>query len=274
MNTPENINLDGWTLTADTNPKTYTKDGVEKHITNFDNYNLEEHFKNGKLHGMTVGRMHEPFMHYPNKTSRIYLIEHYKNDELSGVAQDFSDDGSRSESHYKNGVFHGNCKLWFGNGNLEKSEHYVNGKKHGKQQKWFENGLLALEEHYKMGLEEGTFLKYEPNGLLKRKKHYINGNIEGLVFERWQSGEYSETTYKNNLPNGIENTYYANKTLMRTGELVNGNREGKWLWYHENGNSSIEEHYLNDKLDGKRLLFDEKGAIEATQVYKNNECIQ
>jgi len=84
----EEINLEDWNLIKDTpNQKIYGKEDIQKRIQLFENYFVEEHYKNDSLHGYTVGRTNEPFPHYPEgNQSKIYFIEQYENGKQVCVA--------------------------------------------------------------------------------------------------------------------------------------------------------------------------------------------
>lgn len=277
----EDLHLDGWNLVNETaSEKVFHKNNLEKRLELFENYSIEKNFKNQELHRVTVGRMNQPFLHYPNYESKIYLIENYHEGKQDGIALNFYDDGSRMQQDYKNHQLNGKWEEWFGNGQKEKEKHYVNGELHGKFIEWYENGQLKLEENFTNGTQNGESAKYLENGFLKRKMNYENGKIEGIVYELWDfrgklvdGGVYSKTEYKNNLQNGKETVFYANKSKMREGIFKNGKQEGETIWWHPNGKISLKENYKNGALDGDRFLYDENGKLEKVQHYKNGDIV-
>lgn len=274
MNIPETIDLEGWHLKSEQkNLKVYIKNNTEKHLQYFDDYYVETPYVNGKKQGNLIGRTKQPFTDIPRKNSCIYLIEPYDQGMLSGLAQQFYDDDTCMMSRYQNNKLHGHREVKLANGQLIRQDFYQKGKKEGKQLAWHHNGKLKLEEYYNKGVQEGPCAIYDENGVLKLQRTYKNGQIDGLLYERWSSGEYSETYYKNQSPHGEEKVFYANGNLMRKGHYLKGKRHGHWVWYHNNGQKSITETYVADKLDGERLFFDDNGQLENTQVYKNDTRI-
>jgi len=256
MERKEEINLEGWNLIEDTpSQKIYQKEDVQKRIQFFENYSVEEHYKSDRLHGYTIGRTKEPFLHYPEgNKSKIYLIEQYENGAQIDTAQEFYEDGSKRISNWKNGQLDGAYILWYGNGQKEKEQHYVQGKWHGQQLEWHKNGQLKSKENYTGGVLDGESLKYLVSGLLKRKKFYQKGKIEGLVYELWDNngkivdgGLYSETEYANGIKQGKEMVYYPDGTPMREGYHQKGIVEGERTWWNKNGMISIKEFYKNGK---------------------------
>lgn len=278
----ENIDVSDWTLIEEKpNLKKYQKEGIEKQIQIFKNYTIEENYTNNQLHGLTVGRMNKPFLHFPNKMSKIYLVENYENGILEGATFNYYEDGSWTETHFKNGEPHGKFITYFGNGQKEKESNNHFGELNGIHYEWYKNGRLKIQENYKNGIFEGESLKYLENGLLKRSNNYKNGKINGLVYELWdfrgntvEGGIYSETEYKNNIPHGKETVYFANKKIMREGHNKNGKEEGERIWYNENNTISMKENFVNGKLNGTRFLYDEQGNLESTQKYKDDERIE
>ncbi len=157
----EELNLEDWTLKEETSTsRVYHKNGIDKKLQIFDNYTLEENYKDGKLNGCLIGRMKKPFFHYPNHESTIYLIEKYKDGLKEGVSENFYDDGSKTRQEWKNDQLDGKWEEWFGNGQKEK-ENFVN------------------------GIQAGESVKYLENGKLKRKKFYKNGKIIRSRYPKW-----------------------------------------------------------------------------------------
>jgi len=278
----EHINLEDWELTKEaSDQKVYQKKNIQKRIQIFENYSVEENFKNDVLHGYTIGRMNESFPHNPEgNESKIYLIEQYENSKQIGVAQNFYEDGSRHLSNWENDQLHGVSTLWYGNGQKEKEQHYVHGKRHGLQNEWHENGQLKTKENYTDGVLDGESLKYLESGFIKRKQTYLNGKVEGVVYELWDyngkvvdGGVYSETEYVNGIAHGKEMVYYPDGTKMRTAYKQNGIADGERIWWNKDGSISIKEFYKNGELDGDRLIYDKKGQLENIQKYQKGEHI-
>ncbi|MEM6724620.1 MAG: toxin-antitoxin system YwqK family antitoxin [Bacteroidota bacterium] len=288
LSTLETIHLDGWELIKEspsaniyrTCLPSREEEDIQKHLSIFENYSLEQHYKNNQLHGLSIGRMNQAFFHFPDYQSKIYLIERYHQGKLEGTSEHYYKDGTRVHQKWKSDQLHGKTMAWFPNGQKEKEQHFTNGKKDGQQFQWYDNGQLKLAENFKAGKPSGESHKYLANGLLKRKKAYKNGKIQGIVYELWdyngqpvEGGIYSETEYKNDLPHGKEIVYFSDHTKMREGSHVNGLVEGEKIWWNQNGTISIKEYYKNGELEGQRLLYDENGDLENVQHYENGARI-
>ncbi|GLR19917.1 toxin-antitoxin system YwqK family antitoxin [Portibacter lacus] len=277
----EEIDIVEWELLSETpTHKEYHKSNLTKRITLYENYSLEENYKNDQLHGATIGRMNTPFLHLPEKKSKIYLVENYSEDNLEGTSLSFFEDGSKVQQEWKHNKLNGKSVAWFGNGQKEKEETFIDGVLNGKKYEWYENGLLKLDQNFIQGIQTGDCLLYLNNGLLKRRKTYVNGKVEGLVYELWEfkgkvtdGGVYSETEYRNNTKNGREIVYFPNMIKMREGIYFNGVEEGERIWWSKNGTISIREHYKNGELNGKRILYNELGELESVQHYELGERV-
>ncbi|MEO0895338.1 MAG: toxin-antitoxin system YwqK family antitoxin [Bacteroidota bacterium] len=278
----EEIDLEGWTLVEEqAAKKVYQKNGVQKHLSIYDTYSLEEHFVKGQLEGLTIGRMHKPFTHYPNQQSKIYLFTPYKHGLEHGKAYDFYEGGARVETQWEQGKVHGKQITFYPNGQKEKEASFVHGQKEGKQFEWYANGQLKIEESYSQGKAQGEYTKYLEDGLIKRKQSFLKGKVEGIVYELWinrafspkQQKIYSETPYKNGLPHGLEIVYFPDGTKMREGRYHQGLEEGERTWWNEQGKLSIKENYTKGELDGKRFLYDDHGQLESIQLYRDGERI-
>ncbi len=277
----EDINLEGWNLQEETSTlRIYQREGIEKRLQIFDNYTLEENYKDEKLNGKLIGRMNQPFFHYPGYKSKIYLIENYKEDGKEGVSENFYEDGAKVRQEWKNDLLNGKWEEWFANGQKEKEKNYFNGNLNGEQYEWYENGQLKIEEKFANGAQIGERIKYLENGKIKRKKFFKNGKVEGIVYELWDfkgkvvdGGIYSETEYVEDIPNGRETVFFPDGTKMREGIIENGKENGERRWYTRNGTISIKEYYKNGELEGDRFIYDENRNLESTQEYSNGERI-
>jgi len=277
----EKINLEGWNLTKETPAEMlYQKGNSEKKVTIFETYSLEENFKNKKLHGVTIGRMKKPFLHYPNIESRIYLIENFLEGKKEGIEQRFFEDGSSVSQEWENDRLHGKWEEWFGNGQKEIEKTYVDGKLNGQQYEWYKNGKLKFEESFSKGVQTGEKNKFLENGKLKRNQPYKDGKVEGIVYELWDykgklvdGGLYSETEYQDGVKQGKETVFYPDKTKMREGFNQNGMEHGERIWWSKSGIISIKEYYENGELDGQRFIYNELGELEMTQLYEKGNRI-
>jgi len=140
----------------------------------------------------------------------------------------------------------------------------------------------AISEHALV--EEGTYTNDLKTGVLK--KYYPSGELR------------SEITYSLNKPSGDYTLYYENGVIEEKGKVArnknigsfernykNGNphqrflfsdsgkRNGKQLYYHENGNMALEVTVVNGKETGVMKRYSENGSIEEEKSFENGTFI-
>lgn len=85
-----------------------------------------------------------------------------------------------------------------------------------------------------------------------------------------------ECVYKGNDATGEmirETTWYPHKKLQMMGEYKAGKRDGKWMYYYENGNIWSEGFFKNGKSEGKRTTHYETGKIFYEGYYEQDRRV-
>ncbi|MCX6277880.1 MAG: hypothetical protein NT004_07270 [Bacteroidetes bacterium] len=67
-----------------------------------------------------------------------------------------------------------------------------------------------------------------------------------------------------------ETTYYPNKKPQMEGGYKDNKREGKWLYWYENGKMWSEGFFIRGKSDGKRTTYFENGKVRYEGSYKED----
>ncbi|MCX6247495.1 MAG: hypothetical protein NTW10_07165 [Bacteroidetes bacterium] len=70
-----------------------------------------------------------------------------------------------------------------------------------------------------------------------------------------------------------ETTWYPKKKIQMTGEYKNSLRDGRWVYYRENGNIWSEGYFTKGKSEGKRLIYHENGKIYIEGTYKDGRPV-
>ena len=234
------------------------------------------------------------------------LLCGFKNGLQEGTCKTFYDNGQVKESvEWEKGKPHGDAHYYHKNGRQEATGKFYKGFKTGKWLHYYDNGTLSAEESFKVvdntESKEGLFTYYYPNG---KKKYFVNfkKNLrEGEAHNYFENGYINQKfSYTNGVMTGeaeifhettgkLEGkgtlkagekdgkwTYYYDDgiTVEEIGHYVNGVQEGEWKSYHKNGKQKAQSTFIKGKREGKRLLFDEKGNLEKTEMYKNGELIK
>jgi antitoxin component YwqK of YwqJK toxin-antitoxin module len=100
------------------------------------------------------------------------------------------------------------------------------GKKYGSWVK-YENGKLLWKAYFYNGEPVGAFIHYHPNKKVKDSLHYYP-----------------------NSPKVDAVTYHTNGKKASEGVFINKIKDGKWLYYGNDGNLFAEEYFKNGKKHG------------------------
>ena len=103
---------------------------------------------------------------------------------------------------------------------------------------------------------------YEPDQVVE-EGNYENSRKQGLWKNFFPNGKVkSEIAYVNSRPNGTYKTYFENGQVEEEGNWENNRNTGGFKRYHENGKTA-QEFVFNDsgKRDGKQVYFYENGQV-------------
>jgi antitoxin component YwqK of YwqJK toxin-antitoxin module len=67
-----------------------------------------------------------------------------------------------------------------------------------------------------------------------------------------------------------ETTYYPNKQAQMEGTYREGKRDGKWMYWYENGKVWSDGTFILGKSDGKRTTYFENGKVRYEGFYKED----
>ena len=122
---------------------------------------------------------------------RILVNGKYKQD-ITGTVCDSQD--KRSFIQIKNGLAHGNSKLYYKSGALQVEGNFKNGKLEGILKEYDENGNLTQQTTFKNGLREGQMKSYNSYGKFWATITYKNDKaVSGICANgrKWNNAELS-----------------------------------------------------------------------------------
>jgi uncharacterized protein len=127
----------------------------------------------------------------------------------------------------------------------------------------------VLDKKIKPINEFSVWLKQNLSGFYAKRNIVINGKEQLCEFE-----------YLNSMLDAIGNRNAAGQNVgywefyNQSGSLYskggfnnNGNREGKWVWYYDNGRTWVECEYLNGNIEGVNKSFTYQGFPKRTDNY-------
>lgn len=124
---------------------------------------------------------------------------------------------------------------------------------------YYTNGNLQSERRFPNGVPDGTFITYHYNGMIKDSMGYVNGVITGTSRSWHSNGFLSDSVVYDKDGSAVEVSWFDNGNPSSGGKTKNyGLQEGKWRYYHRNGNLASLEEYKGGKLLN-RIYFDEQG---------------
>ena len=125
----------------------------------------------------------------------------------------------------------------------------ANRKRDGIWKKYYSNNRIRYVGAFNHGKEVGTF------------KYYSASDSEHpIIIRKYHDGkETADVQF-----------FTTNGIIESEGLMKSKNREGKWLFYHENGKSIMsEENYLKGKLNGEYKTFYPSGEPTEITSYRN-----
>ncbi|OQX78816.1 MAG: hypothetical protein B6D61_04655, partial [Bacteroidetes bacterium 4484_249] len=202
----------------------------------------------------------------PNGFNKFY----YENGQISseGNMRDGKPDGCW-KTYYENGLLksEGNrldfkldsvWTFYSDSGKVAVQITYKEGKKNGIRRTFHEDEIV--EENFVDDVKQGYTYYYYPDAKLWKEINFIDGLEEGI------GKEYAESDGR-----VIKLTYYK-KGFITDIENINridraGMKQGKWKYFYEEGNISLEGEYKNDLKNGYFKEYAKNGNLISTSKY-------
>lgn len=238
----------------------YYNTGAKSEVSNY---------KEGNLEGTSIS-------YY--KDGKVKDEEHYANDHLDGYYKSYYNNGTiQQEGWYKEGKKQGLWKYYYVNGKLKNEKYFLNDEFNGYYKDYNTNGEMTDKYMYSYG-SVVAHACYDTTGALTDSIVYNRGNghykftycqskplaimeygtkyslIDGPFIIRYANDAIREQSFfKNDYKDSLSISYYPDGTLHSKGLFINGNKVGKWEYYNEVGELTLEENYdKNGYLDGKK----------------------
>jgi len=199
-----------------------------------------------------------------------YNIFYYENGEVSseGTMRDGKPDGYW-KTYYENGIIksEGNRKnfqldsIWTfysDSGQVAVQITYEKGKKNGIRKTYHEDEIT--EENFVDDVKQGYTYIYYPDGTLRKEIYFKNGLEEGLgrEFAKSDGRVVKLIHYKKGFIEDIENINRIDAANMK---------QGKWKYFYDNGQVSLEGEYKNDLKHGYFKEYSRDGNLLSTSKY-------
>jgi hypothetical protein len=120
------------------------------------------------------------------------------------------------------------------------------------------NGILQAVGKYENGSREGLWLSYHYNGMMSDSAFHVKGNPVGNRKMWYPDGYLMDSVVWQPGGNGVMVSWFDNGVPAGAGRFVNFEQDGKWRYFHRNGETSSVEIYDHGKLVS-RQYYTEKG---------------
>lgn len=131
------------------------------------------------------------------------------------------------------------------------------------------NGLVQETGTYVNNKKEGEWISYFLNGKKSAVLEYRNDTTIGNTTRWYQTGEISNKAEMNKQGNGKSTWWFKNGMKMEEGLLQKSDRDGKWIFYDNNGQICAETYYKLGKEVGPRLYANDDGKLVPTNDTSN-----
>lgn len=137
---------------------------------------------------------------------------------------------------------------------------------------YYANGYPSATGRYVHGKKEGICLSYLANGMVSDSALFHNDQVADKRFRWHPNGYMADSINRINESTCVQVGWFDDGTLAYAGHLVNDQQEGKWKYYHHNGQLSASEIYNAGKLT-TAAYFDETGKQQTDTSAINHEAI-
>ncbi len=130
---------------------------------------------------------------------------------------------------------------------VKKAEgYYYNRKKDSTWNYYNQNGTLISKDTYKSGRKHGEALKFYRSGDTSQISHWKNGEKHGKYKQYFENGNKKLlSNYKNDKVDGYVTVFYPDGTKKIEGKYEDNLKEGKWVYFDEQRDTSQVITYKN-----------------------------
>jgi len=126
---------------------------------------------------------------------------------------------------------------------------------------YYANSLLESSGKYIQNKKEGLWKSFHNNGFMKDSTVYSSGKQTGKSLSWFPNGYPADSTVLNEDRSGIHVSWFDNGVPAAAGRYSSDMKQnGKWKYFHRNGNVSSIEIYKEGKLINKEY-HNENGEI-------------
>lgn len=143
---------------------------------------------------------------------------------------------------------------------------------------YLREGTLQMQGYYRDAdckIEDGAFTWYHSNGYLKMRGNYVNGKKRGIWLSYHENGMMSDSIFydEHGWITGTSLGWHENG-IMADSTVLNPDGSGVSVFWWENGNPSAAGRYsAGKKKNGKWQYFHSNGQIASIESYDNDQLV-
>lgn len=235
---------------------------------------LDEGYASGVLHGTTVCYDANERLQYEKIYDRSKLQSEilYNNNKLKKLHYIYDTVTSAliEEGHYQYGEL-SKKRTYYTGGQLQAETHYLEGKKHGKHTEYHQFGLpnaVALECEYQNDQLQGEYTTYYSNGEIASSLVYVDDEKVKEILYRTDGTPQQEENYKDGKKNGKQIFYTDNGFAIKSDSYKDDVLHGPCESYDPNTENLLyKADYKNGLLDGWQSLYNDGKISSQTQFH-------
>ncbi|HVY73904.1 MAG TPA: energy transducer TonB [Puia sp.] len=132
-------------------------------------------------------------------------------------------------------------------------------KPNGRFYYFHANGVCLLTGDYVHGKKNGLWLSFHPNKMMADSTYYVNGSPRGISLGWYENGNEKDSSNWNADGSGVSIAWFPNGQPQSAGRYAPGGKpDGKWQFFHSNGQLSALETYQQGKLTDRKY-YNEQG---------------
>lgn len=143
--------------------------------------------------------------------------------------------------------------------------------KNGNSIYFHANGNPSIVGRYIHGKQSGICISYHSNGMMLDSALFQNGEVVDKRFRWHRNGYLSDSINRVNDSTYVQVGWFDDGSLAYAGHIVKEMEEGKWKYYHHNGELSSLEIYKKGKIISVEY-YDETGKLQTDTTAVNREA--
>lgn len=169
----------------------------------------------------------------------------------------------------------GTISYYYENGKKKSLGNYKNGLSHGETKIWFNNENIDEISFWKNGVQDSIFITYYKDGVMESKSFFEEGKLNGLKTLWYENGNIKiKSNYKEDNLDGSYKQWNNSGQIEVDGNYINGILEADAFIYHENSKIKSKGGTINEIPHGTWSIFDTNGKLVKMRYFKNGNLIK